>query len=611
MDAATRFCREPAYEGRLVVAASNGPQSCTLSGDVDAVVEAKQQLDAEQTSARQLLVDTASHSHHMQACAAIDVSEPRVGCVWNSSVRGDTQLLGRGGDSPRQVIESSIWHGGPWDLALEIGPHAALKGPTEQTLKAACGAAPPYASLLQRITSEVATFQTAVGLVWSQLGLTHVDFAGYRTIFGSCPPPTLSPVLARLPRYSWDHDKVYWRESRTSARYRTSPHSGHELLGRRVADDNERELRWRNVVRLDEIPWLRGHNVLGQVLLPGAAYVSIAAEAAQALAAITAPGLPVRQIAVEDLDLLRPLVVPDTKDGVESLFTVNVLSADTQTRSTGDPHAAGRPVLRARFAYYMCQNEATDPTCSLVGGPGGLGLSLCQWMIRQGARHIVITSRNPKVDPGLQKGADRAGESVRMLAMDATRRVQVVAAVNKVRETMLPIAGVCNLSMVLHDRMFLDMSVRQLNGTLKAKVLGAEILDDIFSSTDADAAHPPLDFLIFTSHHSAGVRYQARDDVDVVIIQDGDTVLRICVMVAGKWLAERRSREVKKEKIGEAKEVKRPAQPVPAPILAAPVPAPATAIRIPSLTPAILAPTPLKFSLLFVYGGLPWLMVSW
>lgn len=142
-----------------------------------------------------------------------------------------------------------------------------------------------------------------------------------------------------------------------------------------------------------------------------------------------------------------------------------------------------------------------DRTYLIAGGSGGLGLSICQWMIRQGAKHLVVTSRNPKIDAGLEKDAQRAGASVHMLALDATRRDDVVAAVSKIRETMPPIAGVCNFSMVLNDKMILDMSAEQLNGTLHAKVIGTEILDDIFS----DANQPPLDFFILTSSTASTV----------------------------------------------------------------------------------------------------------
>jgi hybrid polyketide synthase/nonribosomal peptide synthetase ACE1 len=41
---------------------------------------------------------------------------------------------------------------------------------------------------------------------------------------------------------------------------------------------------------------------------------------------------------------------------------------------------------------------AKNKTYWLVGLTGGLGLSLCQWMAKQGARYIALSSRSPKVD---------------------------------------------------------------------------------------------------------------------------------------------------------------------------------------------------------------------
>jgi amino acid adenylation domain-containing protein len=417
MEAASQFCRQPSFEGRLTVAASNGPQSCTLSGDLDAVVEAKKQLDLDNTFARQLQVDTAYHSHHMHACSDqylqsllacdIKVTPPKPGgCVWNSSVRGDTRLLKPSGDLTSlrgpywvanmvqtvkfsQAVESSIWHGGPYDVAIEVGPHPALKGPTEQTLKAAYGAVPRYSGLLKRNNSDIEAFQAAVGQVWAQLGPSHVDFAGYRNSFyeeSTTSPPTVPRIPKDLPPYSWDHDQVFWRESRSSMRFRTGRDRGHELLGRRVPDDNDREMRWRNVLRLGEMPWLRGHEVLQEVLLPAAAYVSIAAQAAQSLVAAGAgagaSGRPtIRQLSVEDIDILRPVVVPD-KNGVETLFTVQVLT------ETGSDKARG--VIRANFSYYVCQNESTGAmihTCS-----GALAIQLGE------ASGTVLPPREPVPD---------------------------------------------------------------------------------------------------------------------------------------------------------------------------------------------------------------------
>ena len=57
-----------------------------------------------------------------------------------------------------------------------------------------------------------------------------------------------------------------------------------------------------------------------------------------------------------------------------------------------------------------------DKTYWLVGLTGGLGLSLCQWMARQGARYIALSSRNPKVDDQWLKRMAAAGCTVRVFS---------------------------------------------------------------------------------------------------------------------------------------------------------------------------------------------------
>lgn len=59
---------------------------------------------------------------------------------------------------------------------------------------------------------------------------------------------------------------------------------------------------------------------------------------------------------------------------------------------------------------------AQDKTYWLVGLTGGLGQSLCEWMIRHGARYAVLTSRNPKVDKRWLESTEAVGATVKVFS---------------------------------------------------------------------------------------------------------------------------------------------------------------------------------------------------
>ena len=362
-DSAVAFCATPQFIGRIGLAASNSPSLVTLSGDVDAIHEAKLHFDTEKVFARVLNVDTAYHSYHMLACAEpyleslkrcdIKINPPKEDCIWISSVRGDVELLE--GDLQTlkgqywvdnmvqpvlftQAVECALWNGGPFDMIVELGPHPALKGPTIQTIKAATGNSPPYAGVMRRADDPIEAFSGAVGYVWSHLGSGMVNFEGYRKAFNAPDPQ----MLKDLPSYAWDHKKLHWRESRISRNYRLRDDRPNELLGRRVPDDSGDEMRWRNVLRLSEIPWLRGHEFQGQVLFPGAGYVAMAMEASRRVSEQHA----VKMVELQDISFLRALVVGESQAGVETVFTLRIIKSDSD-------------IVEAEFACHACSDEAS------------------------------------------------------------------------------------------------------------------------------------------------------------------------------------------------------------------------------------------------------------
>ncbi|GMG28405.1 unnamed protein product [Aspergillus oryzae] len=126
----------------------------------------------------------------------------------------------------------------------------------------------------------------------------------------------------------------------------------------------------------------------------------------------------------------------------------------------------------------------------MIGLNSELGLSICRWMIVQGARHIAITSRSGKVDAPWLDEIQSMNGNIKVYPMDVADREAVHSVHQEILRTMPPIAGVCNGAMVLSDKLFMNMKAEDMNKVLKPKVDGSIYLDELFCTTQ-------LDFFIF------------------------------------------------------------------------------------------------------------------
>lgn len=339
------------FAGRLNVAASNAASSVTLSGDVDAIEEAELHFNRRGTFVRKLRVDTAYHSQHMEPCieqyidslrrCGIQVRKPRSDCVWYSSVLGSDGNLqdmeyslhdtywAANMRSPvlfSQAVARAISDQGCFDIALEVGPHPALKGPSTQLFKQITGINIPYYGLLQRGDNDALVFAGTIGKIWTHFSAPCVKFDAYRIAFQG--QELLKPQVHKgLPAYPWDHEQSFWKESRTSKNYRTRTNPVHELLGTRATEDTEDDMRWRNILHLNEIPWLKGHQFQGQTLFPAAGYVAMSVEASMSLAL----GKSVRLIEIQNMIIHRPITLEENSPGIEVLFNLKRLSSIDET----------------------------------------------------------------------------------------------------------------------------------------------------------------------------------------------------------------------------------------------------------------------------------------
>ncbi|KAF7165740.1 hypothetical protein CNMCM6106_001816 [Aspergillus hiratsukae] len=134
-----------------------------------------------------------------------------------------------------------------------------------------------------------------------------------------------------------------------------------------------------------------------------------------------------------------------------------------------------------------------DCTYLLVGLTGGLGQSLCEWMVRHGARHLILTSRKPKIDERWVKALNRAGAVIKLVANDITDSKSVRALYDDTVKTCPRIAGVVNGAMVLHDSSIYDMDVEMMLKVLRPKIDGSRYLDALFQENTLDF------FMMFSS----------------------------------------------------------------------------------------------------------------
>lgn len=170
------------------------------------------------------------------------------------------------------------------DVLVEIGPHPALKGPANQTLDQ-LKVKIPYIGTLDRKQDAFESLLTTAGKLFSlghPVSLRDVNANHFIDLqSGEIVREDNAVTKIELPSYAWDHDR-YWGETRVIREHRQRPFR-HSILGALVPGSLAKRPRWRNFLRISEIPWLIDHSIDGKVIFPGAGYINLAIEAAARL----------------------------------------------------------------------------------------------------------------------------------------------------------------------------------------------------------------------------------------------------------------------------------------------------------------------------------------
>ncbi|KAG0652505.1 Reducing polyketide synthase [Hyphodiscus hymeniophilus] len=339
--------------GRATIACINSPFSITVSGDEEAITELQSRIEEKKLFNRKLRIDMAYHSHHMELVAdgylaALKDIQPQKssGPMYFSSVTG-FQISGsdlvasywvRNLTSPVQFTQAlqsmclSLNEGGSTQqkssIIVELGPHAALEGPIKQILKASAPVlnGVEYAPTLIRNKDAVDTLQrlgATLSMRGLQLNFAAVNFPRSRDKFMG--------LLTDLPQYPWQHTARYWHESRIADNRRYArKYPRNDILGSIADDSNDLEPRWRNIIRLDDMPWLRDHQIQSKIVFPMAGYVTMAMEAALQRAA--SRHVKFDEFEFREISANRALIIEESAE-VETMITLRPYNEGTK-RST-------------------------------------------------------------------------------------------------------------------------------------------------------------------------------------------------------------------------------------------------------------------------------------
>ncbi|WP_204327967.1 type I polyketide synthase [Streptomyces aureoverticillatus] len=297
-----------AWDGRIELAAVNGPAQVVVSGEPEALEELVAQCVDQDIRARTIPVDYASHSSYVedieqQIAEALDGVVPQAAEVpLYSTLTGawlDADTPMDAGYWYRNLRQTVLFehatrgllaegHG----LFLEMSPHPVLTVPVQATVDATDSQAATLGSLRRDeggahrlLTSMAEAHAHGAELDWNAL------FPGART-----------PV--DLPTYAFQRER-HWPKAVPAGAgdvvFAGLRAAGHPLLGAAVALADADGYLFTGRLSTQTHPWLADHAVDGAILLPGTAYVELALRA----------GDEVGCGHLEELTLEAPLVIPE------------------------------------------------------------------------------------------------------------------------------------------------------------------------------------------------------------------------------------------------------------------------------------------------------------
>ncbi|NED80446.1 SDR family NAD(P)-dependent oxidoreductase [Streptomyces sp. SID11233] len=270
-------------EGRLEIAAVNGPGSVVVSGDLDVLDRWLPRWEDLGRKTTRLRVGHAFHSPRMEpmltefrkVAEELTFSRPRIAVVSNVTGEIVADALTDPGYWVQHIRSAVRYHDGVRTLHregvtsyLELGPDSILTALTRQCLDGEDNLV--LAPALRARHSETSAFATFLG--HAHTAGVPVDWNAYYLGTGARP--------IGLPTYAFQHEH-YWLSPGSGSGMGDVTGAGlghvdHPVLAACAQIGDRDEWLFTGRISSETLPWVEDHVVLGSVILPGTALVELA-----------------------------------------------------------------------------------------------------------------------------------------------------------------------------------------------------------------------------------------------------------------------------------------------------------------------------------------------
>jgi NADPH:quinone reductase-like Zn-dependent oxidoreductase len=210
------------------------------------------------------------------------------------------------------------------------------------------------------------------------------------------------------------------------------------------------------------------------------------------------------KILISDPASMRPAFVQlmaELADGVlksPPITTFALEDGSNAFRYMAQAKHIGKVVLTQDAEARRPRTLDPDGTYLITGGLGGLGLLTAEWLVKRGARHLVLIGRNPPSADAAEtvRQLSAAGADIRIMQGDVSIEEDITSIFDQVQRMMPPLRGVIHAAGMLADGVLLQQDWTRFREVMAAKIEGTWHLHSLTRKMS-------LDFFVLFSSVSA------------------------------------------------------------------------------------------------------------